>query len=118
MIRISLGVIPLLLIALGLGWAVPVAAHAAKLDVVDFAAPLSATPLSATPQPAAPPPAAPQLATALSAAVRSALPESNEREQRKQQAGAHEAEASALLERWAPSFAREVSADHPERDRP
>jgi len=27
-------------------------------------------------------------------------------------------EASALLERWAPSFALDVSSDHPERDRP
>jgi hypothetical protein len=27
-------------------------------------------------------------------------------------------EARALLERWAPSFAQQISADHPERDRP
>jgi hypothetical protein len=29
-----------------------------------------------------------------------------------------EAQAFALLQRWSPSFAREVSSDHPERDRP
>src|SRR4029079_16982113 len=29
-----------------------------------------------------------------------------------------EREASALLERWAPSFSQEVSTHHPERDRP
>ena len=29
-----------------------------------------------------------------------------------------EREARTLLERWSPSFAQEISADHPERDRP
>jgi hypothetical protein len=50
--------------------------------------------------------------------VQPVLPESKAREQSTHQAGALEGEASALLERWAPSFAREVSAEHPERDRP
>jgi hypothetical protein len=56
--------------------------------------------------------AAPYVGRALAAAPAPALPvRTSERLQQS-------AEADALLERWAPSFAQELSADSPERDRP
>src|SRR5262245_41855303 len=55
----------------------------------------------------------PQLANAATLPVPASLEQASPAERARQ-----EARARALLERWSPNFAQQVSTDHPERDRP